>query len=104
MIWLSRYRWMWPVVGVMWVVVAGTILASWRPSRTWTTDPWTTSPLVGDRMVSLAGLLGRAVGVVLPAEAVPPEQPANTSATATSSAGRMVRCLLTFRSFPLTCR
>ena len=46
----------------MFVVVAATIVAFSSRTRTGTTDPWITSPLVGVTICTLAGLLGRAVG------------------------------------------
>src|SRR5256885_16880873 len=61
----SRYTWMWPGVGVMCWLVGRTIRAPC--SRRWTS---TEGPLIrwaflGDRMVSLAGLLGLVVGVAV---------------------------------------
>ena len=54
-----------PVVGEMFLVVAGTILAPESLTRTLTSGPETTWPFVGETTSSLAGLLGRADGVVV---------------------------------------
>src|SRR5512133_2317033 len=65
----------------MWVVVAGTIFAPWSSTRIFTSDPWTTSPFVGDRIATVAGELGRAYGAGVPSAAPLPFEhaPASTA-------------------------
>src|SRR5579862_165914 len=50
---------MWPVVGLMLVVVAGTIVAPVRVSTTWTVGPLSWAPFVGSTIVTTAGDDGR---------------------------------------------
>src|SRR5437868_13713958 len=87
---LSRYTWMWPVVGVMCWLVGRTIRAPC--SRRWTS---TEGPLIrwaflGDRMVSLAGLLGLVVGVAVVVAPAPValEQLASSAARASTAVAR----------------
>src|SRR5436305_1984527 len=62
---LSRYTWMWPVVGVMCWLVGRTIRAPCSRRSTSTEGPLIRWAFLGDRMVSLAGLLGLVVGVAV---------------------------------------
>src|SRR5207344_736512 len=81
----SRYTCMY--TGAIWVVAGLSALAAASLTLRWTVELWTTSPLDGERMVSLAGLAGRGEGAagVLAAGPPPPHAAADTT---TSTAAR----------------
>src|SRR4029453_9363588 len=78
----------------MFVVVVGTILAPVSFTFTATVDPWITSPFVGVRIWTSAGLLMRSVGtpVVPPGEVDPEEHAPATRASTTTAARTTRRC------------
>src|SRR5438477_1203098 len=95
-----------PVSGVMFVVVAGTILAPVRPNLigTSTEDPWKVWPFFGDRISTFAVLLGRGDGCPLgPLEPPPFEHAAiSTAGMATSRIARLTLVRVTGSLLPLT--
>jgi hypothetical protein len=71
----------------MFEVVGFTTRAPFRDNRTDSLAPWITSPLVGDRMLILAGELGRVAAVVAgPVGPPSPSPPHAVTVTTTSSA------------------
>jgi hypothetical protein len=83
-----------PFRGFSFVVVGLTMRAFLRDSRTWRV-PWITCPFLGDRMLILAGELGRvATGVVEDAgglgELLPPQAVAVTAVSSISPNARLI--------------